>query len=92
MDVSPSFVAEHSTAAAWLLTVCGGAALSLAIMFARKFPKAFKTLDEIKNNHVKHIEDYTSPIPQMAKDTSEMKNDVKELVGYLKAKAEDGKL
>jgi hypothetical protein len=37
---------------------------------------------EIKDNHLSHIE----------ANTGQMKDDLRELVGYLKAKSEDGKI
>jgi hypothetical protein len=87
MDVSPSFVAEHSTAAAWLLSICGAAAAALAAVVGRKlmqaFGQAFQTLNEIKNNHLQHIESATAETRDAALQTN-AKLDV--LIGVIEKK------
>jgi hypothetical protein len=70
MDVSPSFVAEHSTAAAWLIGALGTCALSLGGLVIQRLTAALRqagddlkfvkeTLLEAVKNHMTHTEQYS---------------------------------
>jgi hypothetical protein len=87
----------------WLLGIAASGLGSLGVYLVKtawdKVVKAFATLEKIHTiqgtqaeNHLQTIQANTACLPQMAADTTAMKNELTEFLGYIKAKAEDGKI